>query len=606
MLFQVYCIHLQRHVKQRGKNRKLSMKSLGYLNKYFVKYKWRLLLGTLFIFGSNWFKVEMTEFFGNQTDALKTWNDQKGLSSPFWAALQVGGFFMLLSFISGIFLFMTRQAIIIMSRLIEYDLKNEVYSHYQKLSYTFYKRNSTGDLMNRISEDVTKVRMYLGPGIFYSINLAILAILVIYNMLNISPYLTVFVLTPLPIMSILIYKVASKIGKISTIVQKEQSDMSTLAHETFSGIRVIKAYGRDQEIEDKFAESAENYKNKSMRLVLLNSLFMPTVFILIGISTILCIYLGGVLFYDAQISEGGIIKFIFYVNMLTWPFASIGWVTSLVQRAAASQERINEFLNEETEIATNTMDAFNFNGEIEFRNVSYTYPNSGITALNNLSFKINKGESIGIVGKTGSGKSTLLKLLMHQIVPDEGDILIDGVSINQINIDDFRDQTGIVPQDVFLFSDTIRNNLLFGSTQENITDQQLIDVTKQAHVHHNIITFKKQFDTLLGERGVNLSGGQKQRLSIARALIRDPKLLILDDCLSAVDTETEEIILTNLKNTEITSLIVSHRISSIRNANKVINIENGTIIEEGTHQELMIENGEYAKLYRKQLAEERV
>ena len=606
MLFQVYCIHLQRHVKQRGKNRKLSMKSLGYLNKYFVKYKWRLLLGTLFILGSNWFKVEMTEFFGNQTDALKSWNNQQGLSSPFWAALQVGGFFMLLSFISGIFLFMTRQAIIIMSRLIEYDLKNEVYSHYQKLSYTFYKRNSTGDLMNRISEDVTKVRMYLGPGIFYSINLAILAILVVYNMLNISPYLTVFVLTPLPIMSILIYKVASKIGKISTIVQKEQSDMSTLAHETFSGIRVIKAYGRDQEIEDKFAKSAENYKNKSMRLVLLNSLFMPTVFILIGVSTILCIYLGGILFYDAQISEGGIIKFIFYVNMLTWPFASIGWVTSLVQRAAASQERINEFLNEETEIVANTMDTFNFNEEIEFRNVSYTYPNSGITALNNLSFKINKGESIGIVGKTGSGKSTLLKLLMHQIVPDEGDILIDGVSINQINIDDFRNQTGIVPQDVFLFSDTIRNNLLFGSTQDNITEQQLIDVTKQAHVHHNIVTFEKQFDTLLGERGVNLSGGQKQRLSIARALIRDPKLLIMDDCLSAVDTETEEIILANLKNTEITSLIVSHRISSIRNANKVINIENGTKIEEGTHQELINENGEYAKLYRKQLAEERV
>jgi len=548
----------------------------------------------------------MTEFFGNQTDALKTWNQKQGLSSPFWAALEVGGFFMLLSLISGIFLFMTRQAIIIMSRFIEYDLKNEVYSQYQKLSYTFYKRNNTGDLMNRISEDVTKVRMYLGPGIFYSINLAILAILVVYNMLNISPYLTVFVLIPLPIMSILIYKVASRIGEISTIVQEEQSAMSTLAHETFSGIRVIKAYGRDREIADRFAESAENYKNKSMRLVLLNSLFMPTVFILIGISTILCIYLGGILFYDAQISEGGIIKFIFYVNMLTWPFASIGWVTSLVQRAAASQERINEFLNERTENGKISTDSFDFDGKIEFRNVSYTYPDSGITAINNLNFTILKGESLGIVGKTGSGKSTILKLLMHQIVPDKGDIFIDGVSINQININDFRDQTGIVPQDVFLFSDTIKNNLLFGSKEDNISEEQLVAVTKQAHVYHNIVTFKKQFETLLGERGVNLSGGQKQRISIARALIRNPKLLILDDCLSSVDTETEEIILTNLKNSSITSLIVSHRISSIRNANKVINIDNGTIIEEGTHQELTKENGAYAKLYRKQLAEEKV
>lgn len=548
----------------------------------------------------------MTEFFGNQTDALKTWNAEQGLTSPFWTALQVGGFFMLLSLISGVFLFMTRQAIIIMSRLIEYDLKNEVYAHYQKLSYTFYKRNNTGDLMNRISEDVTKVRMYLGPGIFYSINLLVLAILVVYNMVLISPYLTIFVLIPLPIMSSLIYKVASKIGKISTIVQEEQSSMSTLAHETFSGISVIKAYGRDREIVDKFATSAENYKNKSMRLVLLNSLFMPTVFILIGISTILCIYLGGTLFFDAQISEGGIVKFIFYVNMLTWPFASIGWVTSLVQRAAASQKRINEFLNERTVQREKSIDLFDFKGKIEFRNVSYTYPNSGITAINNLSFVISKGESLGIVGKTGSGKSTILKLLMHQIVPDKGEILIDGISLEKINIDHFRDQTGIVPQDVFLFSDTIKNNLMFGTIKEDISEKQLIDVTKQAHVYHNIASFENQFDTLLGERGVNLSGGQKQRISIARALIREPKLLILDDCLSAVDTETEEIILKNLKKKRITSLIVSHRISSIRNASRVINIDNGTIIEEGTHQELTKENGAYARLYRKQLAEERV
>lgn len=582
------------------------MKSLRYLNKYFIKYKWRIFLGILFIIATNWFKVEMTEFFGKATDNLKNWNSNRNQNDLLLHALKAGGYFMLFSLISGIFLFVTRQTIIVVSRFIEYDLKNEIYAHYQRLSYSFFKRNNTGDLMNRISEDVSHVRMYLGPGIMYSLNLLVLAIMVVSSMIQINGKMTLFVLLPLPIMSFMIYKVASRINKISMTVQQEQSHMSTLVQETFSGIRVVKAYGREKETEERFVDSAESYKSKSMRLVLVNSLFTPTIFILIGISTILCIYLGGLLYYDAKISEGDILKFILYVNMLTWPFASIGWVTSLVQRAAASQSRINEFLNEKQEIVNTSRKPFIFQGEIEFRNISYTYPDSGIHALNNVSFKLNQGESLGIVGRTGSGKSTILKLLMRQIEPDTGSILIDGIDIRKINMHDFRDQTGIVPQDVFLFSDSIRNNLLFGTHDENLSDEELIEVTKAAHVYHNIAGFNQQFDTLLGERGVNLSGGQKQRLSIARALIRKPKLLILDDCLSAVDTETEEIILSNLKKTEaITSLVVSHRISSIRNATRIVNIDEGKVTEEGTHEELIALNKDYASLYTKQLAEQK-
>lgn len=581
------------------------MKSLSYLNKYFFKYKWRFLLGILFIVGSNWFKVEMPNFFGDTTDELTEWTTKNNPEDIFSYALKVGGYFMLLSVISGFFLFLTRQTIIIMSRLIEYDMKNEIYKHYQKLNYSFYKKNNTGDLMNRISEDVSHVRMYLGPGIMYSINLAVMAILIVWNMVSISVPLTIAVLIPLPIMSFLIYKVASKMNSLSKTVQEEQSNMSTIAQETFTGIRVIKAYSRLEETKNKFSKSVENYKNKSMKLVLVNSFFMPTIFLLIGISTIVCIYLGGLLHFDGDITPGNIVTFIFYVNMLTWPFASIGWVTSLTQRAAASQARINEFLETKPEIVNNSDLPFEFNGEIEFKNVSYTYTNSGITAIKNLSFKLIKGETLGIVGRTGSGKSTILKLLMRQIDPDEGEILIDGVNIKNINMEAFRDQTGIVPQDVFLFSDTIKNNLEFGSVEGEVSEERLVEVTKMAHVYHNINAFNDKFETLLGERGVNLSGGQKQRISIARALIRNPKLLILDDCLSAVDTETEEIILENLKKTKTTtSLVVSHRISSIRNATRVINIDEGAVTEAGTHQELLELNGYYAELYKKQLAEE--
>ncbi len=548
----------------------------------------------------------MPKYFGSVTDQLKNWNESLDPDTVFIYALKVGGFYMLLSLISGIFLFLTRQTIIIMSRYIEYDLKNEVFSQYLRLSYSFFKKNNTGDLLNRISEDVTKVRMYLGPGIMYTINLAVLSILVVYNMSNINGYLTIIVLIPLPIMSFIIYSVASKINKISSVVQKEQSFMSTLVQESFSGIRVVKAYDRSFEIANKFNASANAYKTKNMRLVLVNSLFMPTIFILVGVSTVLCIYLGGIFHAQDQMTIGEITTFIFYVNMLTWPFASVGWVVSLIQRAAASQARINEFLNEKQEIKNTSNSPFIFQEKIEFINVSYTYPNSGIQAIQNLSFTLNKGESLGVVGRTGSGKSTIIQLLTRQLEPDQGEIRIDGVDINECNLNEMRAATGVVPQDVFLFSDSIRNNIQFGNSSSNmLSDEELISVTKQAHVYHNIQGFKDEFNTLLGERGVNLSGGQKQRISIARALIRKPNILILDDCLSAVDTETEDAILSSfgaLK--DITLLIVSHRVSSIRNAHRIINIDEGKKTEEGTHKELLQLNGAYAELYNKQLAEE--
>ena len=582
------------------------MKSLSYLNKYFIKYKWRFLLGILFIVISNYFGVQMPLYVKTTIDSLLTETPVNGLNDALFLSLKIGGIYMLLSLGRGFFLFLTRQTIIIMSRLIEYDLKNEIYNQYQQLDYSFYKKNATGDLMNRISEDVSQVRMYLGPGIMYTINLIALFGLVIYQMVDISASLTLFVLIPLPIMSFLIYKVSSKMNKLSKEVQAEQSFMSTMVQETFAGIRVLKAYSREKEVHTKFNVSATTYKAKNMRLVIVNAFFMPTIVFLIGLSTLLSIYLGGIMTYDKSISLGGILAFIFFVNTLTWPFASIGWVTSINQRAAASQSRINEFLQIKPTITYPTNKTFDFQGKIEFRDVSFTYENSGIEAIHKLSFTLNPGETLGIVGRTGSGKSTILNLLMRQFDVESGEILIDDQPIKTLNLSDFRNQTGIVPQEVFLFSDSIANNIRFGSTAETVSQEEIFSAAKKAHVYDNIMGFPEKFETLLGERGVNLSGGQKQRLSIARALIRNPKLLILDDCLSAVDTETEEIILSNLKETtkSNTCLIVSHRISSLRNSDRIIVIEDGRKIEEGAHDQLLAAGGMYAEIYLKQLTEE--
>lgn len=581
------------------------MKSLQYLNKYFVKYKWHFLLGILFTIISNYFGVRMPLYVKTTVDNLMGTTSINSINDALWLSLQIGGIYILLSIGKGFFLFLMRQTIIVMSRLIEFDLKNEIYVHYQKLDLAFFKRNSTGDLMNRISEDVSQVRMYLGPGIMYTINLIVLFAMIVTQMVKISPILTFFVLLPLPIMSFLIYWVSSKMNLLSTQVQQEQSRLSTIAQETFAGIRVIKAYNRDQEIYDKFETSANEYKSRSMKLVLVNSLFTPTIVFLIGISTLVAIYLGGLMTYEKQISLGDIVAFIFFVNNLTWPFASIGWVTSINQRAAASQKRINDFLETEPEIKNPSTGEFSFDGRIEFKNVTFTYPNTGIMAIENLSFKINKGDTLAIVGKTGSGKSTILNLIMRQYDCDSGEILVNGINIKKINLDAFREQSGVVPQDVFLFSDSIANNLKFGLKNDKVEPEVLIEATKKTHVYHNIKEFPDQFETLLGERGVNLSGGQKQRVSIARALVRNPKFLLFDDCLSAVDTETEEIILRNLNEDakNRTTIIVSHRISTIRNANHILVLENGRIVESGTHQTLMELNKEYAEMYLKQLTE---
>lgn len=583
------------------------MKALSYLNKYFLKYKWRLLLGVLFIILSNYFAVQMPLFVNNTVDQLLNVDSLNGFNEAIVFSLTVGGLYMLLSIGKGFFLFLTRQTIIVTSRHIEYDLKNEIYAQYQRLTLSFYKRNSTGDLMNRISEDVSQVRMYLGPGVMYTVNLVVMTAMTIPAMISISGKLTFYVLLPLPLMSFLIYKVSNRMNQLSSVVQKQQSLISSFVQEVFSGVRVIKAYTQEKSKMHSFDKEADIYKRKQMNLVMVNALFMPTIIFLIGISTIVAIYLGGLMTYRGEMTPGQIIAAIMYVNYLTWPFASVGWVTSVIQRAAASQERINEFLSEKPEIENPTDEKFELVGPIEFRNVTFTYPNSQIKAVENLNFVIEPGQTVGIIGKTGSGKSTILNLLMRQVDPDRGEILINGQNLKEINLDTFRRATAVVPQEVFLFSDSIRQNVAFGvSDGHEVTDAEVVNATKRAHVLHNIESFPDAFETLLGERGVNLSGGQKQRLSIARALLRDADLLILDDCFSAVDTHTEEIILRNLKSDikQKTSIIVSHRISSLRNADVILVLDQHTIVERGTHKQLMKAGGLYAEMYERQLAEE--
>lgn len=582
------------------------MKSLRYINKYFVKYKWRFLLGILFTVISNYFGVQMPAFFSDSIDQFQQQIQSNDPSAYLWLALELGGIYMGFSLLKGFFLFLMRQTIIVMSRYIEFDLKKEIYDQYQSLDQSFYKQNATGDLMNRISEDVGLVRMYTGPGIMYTINLAVSFILIVGKMMTISPSLTIYVLLPLPIMSILIYKVSSTMNKMSLEVQKEQSFLSTLAQESFAGIRIIKAYQREEQTSQKVSESAERYKKQSMRLVLVNAFFSPTIIFLIGLSSMIAIYYGGLLTFEKKMTIGGIVAFIMYVTNLTWPFASLGWISSIIQRAAASQQRINEFLQRQPIIKNDTDLSCPLDNGLQFENVSFTYPNSTAVVLENVSFSVQKGETLAIIGSTGSGKSSICALLARHFDPSSGQISIDNRALPAYSLTDYRRQIAVVPQDVFLFSDSIANNLKFGVEEAALSQTDLEIACKKAHVLHNIQDFQEGFETILGERGVNLSGGQKQRISIARALLRKPRLLILDDCLSAVDTETEEIILEELQKDaqERATIIVSHRISSIRNATKIIVLDHGKIIESGTHDSLLAQKSAYYEMYQFQLEQE--
>ena len=583
------------------------MKSLRYINKYFIKYKWRFLFGILFTVVSNYFGVQMPAFFSSAIDQFQEQVKSNEPTDYLWLALELGAIYMGFSLLKGFFLFLMRQTIIVMSRYIEFDLKKEIYGQYQALDQSFYKQNATGDLMNRISEDVGLVRMYAGPGIMYTINLVVSFILIVGKMMTISPSLTVFVLLPLPIMSILIYKVSSTMNKMSLEVQKEQSFLSTLAQESFAGIRIIKAYQREEQITEKVSASAERYKKQSMRLVLVNAFFSPTIIFLIGLSSMIAIYYGGLLTFEKKMTVGGIVAFIMYVTNLTWPFASLGWISSIIQRAAASQTRINEFLQRKPQIEDLTNLPCPLENGLQFDNVSFAYPGSDTSVLQNLSFEIRKGQTLAIIGATGSGKSTICSLLARHFDPTTGQISIDSKALPNYSLQNYRHKIGLVPQDVFLFSDTIADNLKFGVEQKELSTEELEAACKKAHVLHNIQDFQDGFQTMLGERGVNLSGGQKQRISIARALLRKPELLILDDCLSAVDTETEEIILEELQKEAATraTIIVSHRISSIRNASKIIVLDQGRIVESGTHDALLSQKGAYYDMYQFQLEQEK-
>lgn len=587
------------------------MKSLSYLNKYLYKYRWRLLSGILFIIINNYFGAKIPVIIGESMDILKGNKTLSPGETLFWTAISLGGFVILFNIIKGFFLFLTRQTLIVMSRYIEFDLKNEIFEKYQQLDYKFYKSQSTGDLMNRISEDVSQVRQYLGPGIMYSVNLIALFPFSLYQMLKINTELAFYALVPLPVMAVLIYLVSTRMNKLSKEVQKEQSRLSTLGQETFSGIRVIKAYIQEKHARGNFEESSQSYLKKTMRLVRTNALFMPTISLLIGTSTLLSIYIGGMATFDPKsgVTTGQILTIILLIYNLTWPFASIGWVTSINQRAAASQERINEFLRTEPAIKNTNQNPVEAFQEIRFEQMSFRYKPDLPDVLSDINFTLKRGESLGIIGKTGSGKSTLLQLIVRQIDPSDGKVLYNKEALASINLVDYRKQISVVPQDVFLFSDTIRNNIAFGALDlETVTQDEITDAAKNAHVLHNIEAFPEKFDTLLGERGVNLSGGQKQRVSIARALIRKPQILLLDDCLSAVDTETEEIILRNLKKlneeNQTTTVIVSHRISSLRNADYILVLDDGRIVEEGKPADLLGRDSQYREMYEKQLIEE--
>lgn len=587
------------------------MKELKYLNKYLLKYKWLLLFGTLWVIISNIFQIVPAIIVRHSIDlvadnfriyqAFKGTPQQQDYFKVFaFGILIYAGLILLMAFLRGIFLYFVRQTLIVMSRYVEYDLKNEIFEHYQTLPLSFYRRNNTGDLMNRIAEDVGRVRMYLGPAIMYGLTLITLFLMLIPLMFKISPTLTWYALSPLPFLSLSIFLVNNKMERRSEQIQQSQSRLSTFVQEAFSGIRVLKSFNREQQSLSKFELETNIYRRQSLKLTKVQSLFFPLIMGLIGISTILTVYAGSMQVIQGNLTFGNIAEFIIYVNLLTWPVTSLGWTSSLVQRAEASQKRINEFLKIQTNIVSEKNLDREIQGKVEFKNVSFTYPDTGIKALKNISFSIQPGESLAIIGTTGSGKSTVSALVSRLYDVRDGDILIDDVPIADYDLHALRTQIGYVPQDVFLFSDTIYNNIGFGLKDPE--EGKVVQAAKDADVYENIMGFPNGFSTRVGERGITLSGGQKQRVSIARAIVREPKILMLDDALSAVDTKTENTILNSLKRIMQgrTTIIISHRVSSAKLANRIVVLVDGHIVEEGTHDELIALDGMYKDLFEKQ------
>ncbi len=587
------------------------MKDLSYLNKYLLKYKYYYTIGGVFILISTAFAIVPATLIRETFNLIENGYKEYSLGNTLAKkeilkdVLFYSSAIIVAAIIRGFFMYMMRQTIIVASRKIEYDLKNEIFYHYQTLPLKFYKKNNTGDLMNRISEDVSKVRMYLGPALMYGMNVTILMLMVIPFMFYINFNLAFYSLMPLPLLVVSIYLVQNIINKRSEQIQESLSNLSTYVQETFSGIRLIQSFVREINFEKGFAQKSKEYKNKSIGLQFVLALFFPVIMTLIGLSIIITVYVGALEVFDGNLSIGNIAEFLIYVYLLTWPVTALGWITSIIQRASASQKRINEFLRESSDITSSENKRIILQGKIEFKNVFFKYSATKIQGMENVSFTINPGDSLGIIGSTGSGKSTIANSILRLFDIDKGQILIDDTDIKQLNISHFRKQIGYVPQDVFLFSDTIENNILFGT--ENKSFDLVKEAAENADLLRNINSFPEKFETKIGERGITLSGGQKQRVSIARAIIKEPKILILDDCLSAVDTKTENVILENMKKIMVnkTSIIISHRISSVKLAKKIIVIDSGKIIEEGNHKTLLERKGVYFDLYKQQLESEK-